>query len=154
MSTRCARRLERGTTSPPRHSCILPYSKAIAKERDPQSDFLYEPRSFSLRIPLQSKIKAFGPLRTMDDIIFYQPPSASRSQPPRLPGAVTASNAPGGPIVSLSVRRTASQLNQQNGISTGQINKSRGVSDLSQKSHASDQRRKNDIIQEQGTCRD
>jgi hypothetical protein len=86
--------------------------------------FLYEPRSFSLRIPPLEQNQAFDPLRTMDDIVFYEPPLASRSRPPRLPGKAMASSAPRGPIASLSVCQTASQLNQQNGISKDQMNKS------------------------------
>jgi hypothetical protein len=90
----------------------------------------------------------------MDNIVFYQPPSALGGQPPRLPGAVTASNAPGGHIPFLSVRQPASQVNQQNGILKDQVNKSRDASDLSQESHTSNQHCRNDSVQEQGTYRD
>ncbi|CZT08656.1 uncharacterized protein RAG0_13662 [Rhynchosporium agropyri] len=38
----------------------------------------------------------------MDDIVFYQPPPTSRSQPLRFPGTVTASHLSPGPFVSLS----------------------------------------------------
>lgn len=106
-----------------------------------------------LRIPLPEQNQAFGPLRTMDDIIFYQPPSASKIRPLRLPGAVTASSAPRGPIASLSNRQTALQVNQQNGISKDQ-NESRDVCDLSQEGHASNRRCRNNTVQEQGTYRD
>jgi hypothetical protein len=85
----------------------------------------------------------------MDNIVFYQP-SASSSQPPRLPSAATVSIIPGASTASLSVGQTASQLNQQNEILHDQITKSRAVSDLSQKGH-SEQRHRNDAIQEQGT---
>lgn len=85
----------------------------------------------------------------MDDIIFYQPPLASKSLAPCLPGLVTASNTPGGPPASLSDRQTASELNQQNRISKDQMHKSRDVSNLSQKGHASDRRCRNDTVQEQ-----
>jgi hypothetical protein len=87
----------------------------------------------------------------MDDIVFYQPPSASRSQPPHLPGALTSLNASGASITSHSIRQTASELTQWNGISKDYVTKSRDVSELSQQSHFSDQRYRNDVIEEQGT---
>jgi hypothetical protein len=154
ISARCARRIERGVTFPPRHLCILPCSKAITKDRDPQVCFLYKPRSFSLRILPPEQNRAFDYLRTIDNIVFYRPPLALTGRPPRLPGAVTGSNAPGGPIASISGGQTASQLNQQSGISKYQINKSRDISDLSQKSHTLDRRYRNNTVQEQGKCQD
>ncbi|KAH8650362.1 hypothetical protein BGZ60DRAFT_534447 [Tricladium varicosporioides] len=51
--------------------------------------------------------------------------------------------------ISLSVRQTDSRLNQQNEIWKDCIAKSRDMSDLSQKSYSSNQRRRNDPIQEQ-----
>lgn len=90
----------------------------------------------------------------MDAIVFYQPPSASTSQSPHLPGARTSSNTSGGPIAPLSVHQPTLQLNPQNWISKDPLAKSRDVNNLSQQCHASDQRWGNDTIQEQGTCRD
>lgn len=57
----------------------------------------------------------------MDDIVFYQPPSALRSQPLRLSRAITASHLPPGPIASLPNHQTAIL-----------------VSTLSKKTHTSD----------------
>jgi hypothetical protein len=71
-----------------------------AEDRDSQTYFLYESRSSSLNIHFTEHNRAFGPLRTMDDIVFYQPNTAPRRQPLRLPGAVTASHLPPGPIAS------------------------------------------------------
>ncbi|KAL2063228.1 hypothetical protein VTL71DRAFT_5032 [Oculimacula yallundae] len=43
----------------------------------------------------------------MDNVVFYQLPSASRSQPLRFPGTSTASHLPPGPIASLPAHKTA-----------------------------------------------
>jgi hypothetical protein len=60
----------------------------------------------------------------MDDIAFYQPALASKSQPRcRLPGIATSATVPGASITHLSVRQTALQLNQQNEISNAQTTK-------------------------------
>jgi hypothetical protein len=50
----------------------------------------------------------------MDNIVFYQTPSASSSQPLRLLGALTSSIVSRASIASLSVRQTASQLCREN----------------------------------------
>jgi hypothetical protein len=86
-------------------------------------------------------------------IVFYKPPSASKSWPSRLLGLVTTSNAPRGLTASLYDRQTTSELNQQNGISKDQMLKSRNVNNLSPKGYSSDQRCKNETVQEQGMCR-
>lgn len=98
--------------------------------------------------PFCSKIERSA-LCAMDDIVFYQPPSASKSRPPRLPGVVTALNTPRGTTASLSHHQTVSQASQQNGISKDQIHQSSDVSDLPQKGHPSDRRCGNDTVQEQ-----
>jgi hypothetical protein len=41
--------------------------------------FLYEPRRFPLQNSSQEQNRTFGLLPTMDNVIFYQPPSASTS---------------------------------------------------------------------------
>ena len=47
---------------------------------------------FSLRILFSEQSRrAFDPLRIMDNITFYEPPLASKSQPPCFLGVVTAS---------------------------------------------------------------
>jgi hypothetical protein len=108
--------------------------------------FLYDPGiSPSEFAPLEQD-QTFGPLRTMDNIIFLKPLTPLTSQPPRLPGALTPLNASRASITSLSVRQTASQLNHWNGISKDYVTKSRDVSDLSQQRHFLDQRSKNDLI--------
>jgi hypothetical protein len=94
--------------------------------------------------------RTFGPLRTMGYVSIY-PPSAPRSQPPHLPGALTSLNASGVSVASLSIYQTASELNQWNGISEDHATKSRDVSELSQQSHFSDLQFRNDVIEEQGT---
>lgn len=98
--------------------------------------------------------RTFGLLPTMDNVIFYQPHSASTSQPPRLPGAFPASIVSGGSVAAIPVRQTASQLNQRNEIWKDDMIKYQDLSDPFQKRHSSDQRCRNDTIQEQGTCRD
>jgi hypothetical protein len=86
----------------------------------------------------------------MDNIVFYQPPSALGSQPPRLLGALPSSNVSRASMASLSICQTTSQLNQRNGISKDHVTKSQDAGDLSQQRHFSDQRFRNDPIQEQG----
>ncbi|KAE9373826.1 hypothetical protein N431DRAFT_456560 [Stipitochalara longipes BDJ] len=86
----------------------------------------------------------------MDDIIFYGPPSTSRSQTSYLPVAPTSSNTSRASSITPScVRQTASDLNQWNGISKDRMTISRDVSDLSQQGHFWDQRCRNDITEEQ-----
>ena len=114
---------------------------------------LYLPRRFSFKA-LPEHIQVFDPLSTMDEVMFYQPDKTFSSQPPPLPSALTALVASGQSITSPSVRQTVSQVNQQNGISKDQMNESRDVSDLSQKGHTSDQRCRNNTVEEQGTYRD
>ncbi|KAH8593858.1 hypothetical protein B0O99DRAFT_688292 [Bisporella sp. PMI_857] len=63
----------------------------------------------------------------MDNILFYQPPSASSSQPLRFSGTVTAPHLPPGSIASLPARQTATL-----------------VSTLSPKPHTSDRHCRND----------
>jgi hypothetical protein len=60
-------------------------------------------------------------------------------------------NAFGAPVAPLSVRQTASELNLWNGISKEHVTKSRDVRELSEQSRFSDQRFRNDVIEEQGT---
>ncbi len=93
-------------------------------------------------------------LPTMDNIIFYQPASASNSQPPRWPGALTASIVSGGSVASTSVRQTALQLDKPNEIWKDHMIEHRDLSDPFQNRHSSDQRCRNDTVQEQGTCQD
>lgn len=100
------------------------------------------------------QFQVFNPLSTMDEVMFYQPDKTFSSHPPPLPSVFTTLVVSGQSITSPSVCQTASQLNQQNGISKDQMNKSRDVSGPSQKSHASDWRCRNDTVQEQGTWRD
>ncbi|KAG9235614.1 hypothetical protein BJ875DRAFT_265946 [Amylocarpus encephaloides] len=71
----------------------------------------------------------------MDDIVFYQPPSALRSQS-RLAGTVTASHLPLIPITSLPTRQTATP------VST--LSQTTPVSTLSQKTHTLDRYCRND----------
>ncbi|KAH6696527.1 hypothetical protein BKA61DRAFT_741680 [Leptodontidium sp. MPI-SDFR-AT-0119] len=84
----------------------------------------------------------------MDNFIFLKPLTPSSSQPPRLPGG-TSSNISRPSLASLSDRQTTSQFNQRNDFLKSQPTKSRDVSDLSQKSHSSDQRCRNDTVQDQ-----
>jgi hypothetical protein len=136
-----------------RYLCILLCSKATVEEEDPQVCFLYKPRRFPLDSP-QEQNSTPGPLPTMDNIIFYQPPLASTSHPPCLPGEFPASIVSGGPVAAIPVCQTTSQLNQRNEIWKDHIVKYRDMSDLSQKRYSSDQSCRNDTVQEQGTCRD
>lgn len=57
-------------------------------------------------------------------------------------------------FTSLSDRQTTSQFNQRNDSLKIQPTKSRDVSDLSKKNHSSDQRCRNDTVQDQGMCLD
>ncbi|XMA19876.1 hypothetical protein WAI453_012667 [Rhynchosporium graminicola] len=86
---------------------------ATSEDGDPQMYLPYKSRSFSLKVHLSEQNRALDPLRTMDDIVFYQPPSASRSQPLRFPGTITASHLPPGPIASLPARETATLLSKK-----------------------------------------
>ena len=118
ISARCARGLECGSASPLRQSCILLYSKAATKGGDLLVYAVYKPEEFlPSEFPPPEQNRAFGLLHTMDDIIFYQPPLAPRSQHPHLPDPCSASNAPSGPIPSLSVRPPALSPNPQNWFS-------------------------------------
>jgi hypothetical protein len=85
----------------------------------------------------------------MDNIIFFKPLTPLTSQPPCLPGVLTSSNTSRASTTSLSVRQTASELNQCNGISNNHVAQCRDVGDMSQPSQFLDQRC--DLIQEQGT---
>src|SRR5258706_15991325 len=77
---------------------------------------------------------------TMDDIIFYQPALALKSQSHRrLHDIVTPETVSGASITSLSVRQTTTQLNQQDGISNAQMTNFRDGSDLSLTSRFPDQ---------------
>ncbi|PVH69523.1 hypothetical protein DL98DRAFT_598588 [Cadophora sp. DSE1049] len=84
----------------------------------------------------------------MDNFIFLEPLTPSSSQPPRLPGG-TFSNISRPSFASLSDYQTTSQFNQRKDFLKSQPTKSRNVSDVSQKSHSSDQRCRNDTVQDQ-----
>ena len=86
---------------------------ATSEDGDPQKYFPYKPRSFSLRVHLSEQNRALDPLRTMDDIVFYQPPLASRSQSLRFPGTITASHLPPGTIASLPAHKTATLVSKK-----------------------------------------
>lgn len=86
---------------------------ATSEDGDPQKYFPYKPRSFSLRVYLSEQNRALGPLRTMDDIMFYQSPLASRSQSLRFPGTITASHLPPGTIASLPAHKTATLVSKK-----------------------------------------
>jgi hypothetical protein len=87
----------------------------------------------------------------MDEIVFYQPPSAN-SQPPRLPGARTSLKGSGASGTYFPVRQTAPHFNQQNDLPKDDATKSRDMRYPSQKSHSDCHGI--DTGQMQGTCRD
>ncbi|KAH9205202.1 hypothetical protein DL95DRAFT_470777 [Leptodontidium sp. 2 PMI_412] len=84
----------------------------------------------------------------MDNFIFLEPLTPSSSQPPRLPGGIS-SNISRPSLASRSDLQTTSQFNQRNHLLKSQPTQSRDVSDLSKKSHSSDQRCRNDTVQDQ-----
>lgn len=67
----------------------------------------------------------------MDNVIFYQPPSASTSHPPHLLGALTASIVPRESVAAIPIRQTALQHNQRNEIWKDDIIKYQDLSDPS-----------------------
>ncbi|CAG8982450.1 hypothetical protein HYALB_00013981 [Hymenoscyphus albidus] len=81
------------------------------------------------------RIRAFNPLHTMDNIVFYQTSSAN-SQPPLLPGARTSLNSSSASSTSFPVLQTAPHFNQQNDLPKHDMTKSRDVRYPFQKSHS------------------
>jgi hypothetical protein len=120
-------------------SCIPAYSRAIVEDGDPQKHLIYI-LAFPLQNPAFQEQNRTTVRHTMDDIIFYQPALASKSQPRGyFPGTVTSAIASRASVASLSVRQTASQLKQQNEISNAQMTEFRNRSDQYLKTHFADQ---------------
>ncbi|CAG8979289.1 hypothetical protein HYALB_00012672 [Hymenoscyphus albidus] len=71
----------------------------------------------------------------MDNIVFYQTPSAN-SQPPLLPGARTSLNSSSASSTSFPVLQTTPHFNQQNDLPKHDMTKSRDVRHSLQKSHS------------------
>jgi hypothetical protein len=153
ISVRCARRWGRG-------AAFLRDIHASRHVRKPQLRrktyrcASYINRGVSLSDSPQEQNPTFGLLPTMDNVIFYQPPSASTSHPLHLPGALTASIVPRGSVAAIPVQQTTSQHNQRNEIWKDHIIKYRDMSDPSQKRYSPDQSCRNDTVQKQGTCGD
>lgn len=116
---------------------------ATTEDRDPQMYFPYVFRIFLSESIFLGQIEhrlfyySFVPIRrpfahTIDNIVFYQPPLALVSQPPRFPGTATASHLPLGPITSLPVHQIATHMSTK-----------------LQGAHISNQNSRNDT---QGTC--
>jgi hypothetical protein len=143
----------RGATFPRDIHVSCPARKPLLHRCASYMNPVVSPLNFPLNSP-HEKNRTFGPLPTMDNVIFYQPPSTSSSQPPRLPAALTASIVPEEYIASFAVRQPASQLNQRNEMWTEHTIKCRDVSNLPQQRHSPNQYYGNDPIKEKGTCRD
>ncbi|CAG8978009.1 hypothetical protein HYALB_00000679 [Hymenoscyphus albidus] len=132
-----------------RHSYTLLCSLKLSIENSKSSSYI-NPGIPPLATTLPSIIVHLA--LTMDDIIFYQPPSASKNRPPRLLGVRTTLNGFGASGASVPIRQTAPDFNQQNNPSKDNITESRDLSDSSQKRHPVQRYRNNKVqMQENST---